>query len=114
MLYPFVFSCVVYPMIGLNRNFGAFVLFSVILTLNILTAQGIGLFISAIFMDVRQGQVLGSVWILGSMLISGYYIDPENTPGFVKPLRAISFIKVSTLSSHNFFNSLQTSDTHFF
>lgn len=94
MIYPFIFSCVVYPVVGFNSNFGSFVLFSVILTLNILTAQGVGLFISAIFMDVRQGQVLASIWILGSMLISGYYIDPENTPDFVKPIRSVSFIKV--------------------
>lgn len=95
MIYPTVFAVVVYYIIGLNPSFRSFILFIVILVLNVLTAQSVGLFVSAVMMDVRQGQVLASIWILGSMLISGYYIDPDNVPEFVEPIRAISFIKVS-------------------
>lgn len=98
MIYPAFFGVVVYFTIGLNPSFGAFILFLVILVLNVLTAQSVGLLISAVMMDIRQAQIFGAIWILTSMLVSGYYIDPENTPSFVSPLRAISFIRVRPIS----------------
>ena len=94
-IYPIFFSIVVYFIIGLNPSFVSFVLFTFILTLNVLAAQGVGLLVSALVMDVRQGQVIASIWILSSMLISGYYINPDNTPSFLMWLRALSFIRVS-------------------
>lgn len=93
-IYPTIFALIAYFTIGLNPSFVSLLLFTIILVLNVLTAQSVGLFISAIVMDVRQAQVLGSVWILTSMLISGYYIDPDNVPSFVLPFRVLSFIKV--------------------
>lgn len=98
MIYPTFFSVVIYFSIGLNPSFVSFILFVIILVLNVLTAQSVGLLISAVMMDVRQAQVLASIWILTSMLISGYYIDPDNTPSFVSPLRALSFIRVCPFS----------------
>lgn len=94
MMYPALYSIVVYFTIGLNPYFPSFLLFTIILVLNVLCAQSMGLLISAIVMDVRQAQVVASIYILSSMLLSGYYIDPENFPSFVSPLRNISFIKV--------------------
>lgn len=95
MIYPTVFSLVTYFTIRLNPHISSFILFLVVLILDVLTAQSIGLLISALVMDVRKAQVIGSIWILSSMLVSGYYIDPENTPDFVKPFRQLSFLKVS-------------------
>lgn len=53
--------------------------------------------ISAILVNIQEAQVLGSIWILTSMLIGGYYIDSENIPAFIRPLRYMSHIKVSSL-----------------
>ncbi|CAN8076591.1 unnamed protein product [Agarophyton chilense] len=95
MLTPIVFSSIVYWVVGLNPKISAFVLYIVVLVLDVLVAQSVGLLVSALFMDIKQAQVLASMWILSSMLISGYYIDPDNTPGIVQPFRYLSFIKYS-------------------
>lgn len=100
MITPIFFSAIIYWTIGLNPNFVPFLLFTIILVLDVLVGQSIGLLVSALFMEVRQSQVLGSMWILSSMLISGYYIDPNNTPDVVKPLRYMSFLKVRLANIH--------------
>lgn len=67
--------------------------------LNVLVALSLGVVISAILVDVKEAQVLASVWILTSMLVGGYYINSENVPAFLRPFRYISFIKVSLRNS---------------
>lgn len=94
VLYPAIYSSVVYYMVGLNPAFVSYLLFAVILILSCLTAQSVGIFVSACMMDVKQAQAIGTVWILGSMLTSGYHIDPDNMPKFVRPLCYLSFPKV--------------------
>ena len=92
-VYPIVFSSIVYYSAGLNPDIRCFFLFMLILILSVLTAQGVGLLISAAVMDFRTGQVMATMWVLISMLISGYYINPNNTPSFITWLRNFSFIK---------------------
>ena len=94
MLYPVLYSAGVYFVVGLNPSIQSFSLFTVILVTNVLAAQSIGLLVSTLLMNVREAQVLGTLWILGSMLTSGYHVDPDNTPSFVLPFRYLSFIKV--------------------
>lgn len=94
MLYPTAFTFLVYFTVSLNLSARAFFVFLGILILTVLTAQSIGLLISAAVMNVKKAQVLASYWILSSMLASGYYIRPESIPKFLRPFRALSFIKV--------------------
>ena len=94
MVYPLIYTSIVYYAIGLNPYFPSFLLFLIILILTVLAAQSVGLFISAVMMDVRQAQVAASLTLLFSMLVSGYYVNPDNIPDFVRPLRYFSFIKV--------------------
>lgn len=93
MIYPIIFSFVVYWIIGFKATFWAFLTFVVILILLVLAAHSIGLAVSAAVMDVRKGQVLSSVIILTSMLISGFYVNNENVPSFIRPFRYLSFIR---------------------
>lgn len=64
------------------------------LILNVLASQSLGIFVSAVFLHVKEAQVVGSVWILASMLVGGYYIDNQNVPEFLKPFRWLSYLKV--------------------
>lgn len=95
MFYPTFFSAVMYYAAGLNPYFPSFVLYTVTLVLNVLTAQGVGLLISALLMDVRKAQVFGTLTVLSSKLLSGYFVNPDNIPSFAEPLRYLSFIKYS-------------------
>lgn len=93
MLYPLAFSISAYWLTGMNENFVRFVIFTLILILIVIVSQSIGLALSAAVLDVRKAQVIAAVIVLGSMLIGGYYVDPENLPRFIKPLRYLSYIK---------------------
>lgn len=68
-------------------------MFLIISSLNVLVGQGLGMLLSAIFMDIRNAQVLASTLILISLVSSGYLIDPENVPAYMKFLGYISPIK---------------------
>ncbi|CDF34030.1 unnamed protein product [Chondrus crispus] len=101
-VYPLFFAAATYFIVGLNPFFLSFLLFTIVLVLNVLTAQSVGLFISAVVMDVRHAQIVGSIWVLTSMLTAGYYIDPDNVPPFVLPFRVLSFIKVRCIQLYLF------------
>lgn len=98
---PFIFSLMVYWSTGLNPYFTTFLLFVIVMMLNVLVSQSVGLLLSAVFMDIRKAQLVASLWIISSMLVSGYHIDPDNTPQFAKPLRFLSFIKVRIVYRFN-------------
>lgn len=93
VFYPVIFATATYFTVGLNPNIRAFIVFVVITSLNVLVGQGLGMLMSAIFMDLRNAQVLASTLILISLVSSGYLIDPENVPTFMKFLGYISPIK---------------------
>jgi ABC-type multidrug transport system ATPase subunit len=94
-IYPTIFSLIVYWVVGFNPGGGPFIVFLIILIAVVLTSQSFGLAISAALLDVRRAQVLASCLILSSMLMAGYYINNENIPGFVRPLRYLSYLKYS-------------------
>lgn len=95
IFYPICFSIVVYFSAGLNPDVRAFLMFMLICSLNVLVGHGLGMIVSAIFLDVRNAQVLASTLILLSLVSSGYLIDPDNVPVFMKPLNFLGVIKYS-------------------
>lgn len=92
-VYPLLFSIFVYYIIGLNPRVSVFLAFCGIMVLQVLAAQSIGLFISAVIKDVKEAQVLGSVWVLMSMLVGGFYINSDNIPSFLRYLSWLSYLK---------------------
>lgn len=94
LLYPALFSLVAYWMAGLRSSAGAFALHLFILALVVLTAQSIGLFVSASVRNVKLAQVLGSLTVLLALLAGGYYVNNNTLPGWIAWVKTFSFIKV--------------------
>jgi ABC-type transport system involved in multi-copper enzyme maturation permease subunit len=92
-IYPIVFAVITYYAIRLNEDFVRFLVFMLILVLVVLASQSMGLAISALLLDIRRAQVVTSVIILATMLISGFYVLEENVPTVVRPLKVLSFIR---------------------
>jgi energy-coupling factor transporter ATP-binding protein EcfA2 len=92
-LYPGIFSVIVYYVVGFNASGRAFVVFVVVLMISVLTSQSVGLAISASMMSVKRAQVLSMCIILAALLMSGYYVSNANIPGFIRPLRYLSYMK---------------------
>lgn len=95
MLYPLFSTVIIYYLTGLNPDIRAFVLFNVIIVLHCLTAHSIGLFLSALFMNDRRAQLAGQLWVIFSLLVCGYLLDPGNFPTSIRFFQDLSFIRVS-------------------
>lgn len=95
MCYPIFFAVVSYFSTGINPDVRAFFLYVLIIILNVSVATSIGLFVSSVMMNASQAQVICSAWTLISLVTSGYILDPDNIPGFLKFTRYLSFMRVS-------------------
>ncbi|XP_009586692.1 ABC transporter G family member 21-like [Nicotiana tomentosiformis] len=89
LVLPTIFVTVTYWMGGLKPSFLTFMLTLLIILLNVLVSQGLGLALGAILMDVKQATTLSSVLMLVFLLASGYYI--QHIPIFINWLKYISF-----------------------
>lgn len=89
LVLPTIFVTVTYWMGGLKPKFVTFILTLLIILLNVLVSQGLGLALGAILMDVKQATTLSSVLMLVFLLASGYYI--QHIPTFINWLKYISF-----------------------
>lgn len=89
LVLPTIFVTVTYWMGGLKPSLVTFVLTLLIVLLNVLVSQGLGLALGAILMDVKQATALASVAMLVFLLVGGYYI--HHMPAFIAWLKYISF-----------------------
>jgi ABC-type multidrug transport system permease subunit len=89
LVLPTIFVTTTYWMGGLKPSLVTFVLTLLIILLNVLVSQGLGLALGAILMDMKQATTLSSVTMLVFLLVSGYYI--QHIPPFIAWLKYISF-----------------------
>lgn len=89
LVLPTIFVTITYWMGGLKPSLITFTLTLAIVLLNVLVAQGLGLALGAVLMDVKQATTFSSVLMLVFLLASGYYI--QHIPLFIDWLRYISF-----------------------
>lgn len=89
LVLPTIFVTISYWMGGLRPSMVTFALTLLIVLFNVLVAQGLGLALGAILMDVKQGTTLASVTMLVFLLAGGYYI--QHIPGFMAWLKYVSF-----------------------
>ncbi|XP_059648636.1 ABC transporter G family member 21 [Cornus florida] len=89
LVLPTIFVIVTYWMGGLKPSIVNFTLTLLIILFNVLVAQGLGLALGAILMEVKQATTLASVTMLVFLLASGYYI--QHIPPFIAWLKYISF-----------------------
>lgn len=95
LFYPTFFVVATYFTVNFSPSATAFFLHSLTLLLSVTASLSLGVVISAVLTNVKESQVFASVWILSSMLLSGYYIESENIPAFLRWVRHISYIKFS-------------------
>lgn len=89
LVLPTLFTAITYWMGGLKPCVPTFLLTLLIVLLNVLVSQGLGLALGAILMDVKQGTTLASVTMLVFLLAGGYYI--QHIPVFIRWLKYVSF-----------------------
>ena len=93
LFYPLLFTLIWYWSVGLNPSLVSFLLHTLTVTLTVSVSFSVGIVLSAIFVNAKEAQVIGTTVILASMLFGGYYIPMSNLPKFLRYLTHISYIK---------------------
>ncbi|MEW5311333.1 MAG: hypothetical protein WDW38_003059 [Sanguina aurantia] len=90
VLFPVVFSAIVYWFGGLRLSGGAFIANMLILILVTLIAQSWGLLFGGSFMDPKLAQTVTTVVMLTFLLIGGFYV--RSIPVWIGWIKYLSFI----------------------
>ncbi|KAL5545656.1 hypothetical protein UlMin_005343 [Ulmus minor] len=89
LILPVLFLLVVYFMAGLKLSASPFFFSMLTVFLCIIAAQGLGLAIGAILMDLKKATTLASVTVMTFMLAGGFFVD--RVPIFISWIRYLSF-----------------------
>lgn len=89
LVLPTAFVTISYWMGGLKPSLSTFLLTLLVVLLNVLVSQGLGLALGAVLMDIKQATTLSSVTMLVFLLAGGYYI--QHIHPFIAWLKYISF-----------------------
>ncbi|KAI3997521.1 hypothetical protein MKX01_008128 [Papaver californicum] len=89
LFLPVLFLLIVYFMAGLRLSVAPFVLSMLVVFLSIVAAQGLGLAIGAMLMDVKKASTLASITAMTFMLAGGFFI--KRVPVFISWIRYTSF-----------------------
>lgn len=102
---PTIFLIIVYWASGLKPDVVTFFATFLVLLLNVLVADGLGLALGALFMDLRIATTLGTIIMVASMIVSGFFVKHVPT--------TISWIKYLFVGYHTFklFVDIQFSKT---
>lgn len=93
ILFPIIFSAIVYPMLGLWVSFDKFLVFCLAIILCAQAAMGLGYMVSTAAGSVNVALAVGPIAILPIMLFGGLYISLDQIPSFLRWLKDISFFK---------------------
>lgn len=88
LVLPTVFVIITYWMAGFKHNVINFLWTLAVVLYNVLVAQGLGLTLGAVVMDLKSATTLGSVIMLTFLLAGGYYV--QHVPIFIGWIKYIS------------------------
>lgn len=86
---PLVFMVIIYFMGNLRHSVITFACTVLTIFLTVVTAQGLGLFIGAMMMDVQKATTFASVVVLAFMLTGGFFV--QHIPPFIAWMKYLSF-----------------------
>lgn len=93
ILTPCLFGVIVYWTVGLNPDFGKFLLFLLTLILIYNASSGYSLIISASFSDKQLAVTLTPVLIIPFMLFAGFFVSSSQIPVYLKEFEYLSIFK---------------------
>jgi len=84
LLLPFLYITITYWMVGLNYTFQNYIIFLGIIFLSTILGTSMGLALGATVIDTKKAVTFSAVAVLGSMLLGGFYIKPDNMPIWIR------------------------------
>ncbi|TKW22478.1 hypothetical protein SEVIR_4G231000v4 [Setaria viridis] len=90
VVYPVLFTAVLYFMAGLRRTPACFSLTLLATLLVVFTSQGTGELLGAAILSVKRAGVMASLVLMLFLLTGGYYV--QHIPAFIRWLKYVSFM----------------------
>ena len=97
---PIILGAIVYPMCGLDANWGSFWKFILILVLFNLAAAAVCLFIGIVFKDNGVASLIGSLTMLFSLLFAGLLLNRNTIPKSASWLQSVSYPTGSRVNAY--------------
>uniref|UniRef100_A0A7S2TIU1 ABC transporter domain-containing protein n=1 Tax=Lotharella oceanica TaxID=641309 RepID=A0A7S2TIU1_9EUKA len=95
IINPSAFVIVTYWMTDLHDSVGTFFLYWLLLLINVEFASSTGMLVSASQTSPKKALVTVSTLVLTSMLLGGFYVNPDNIPIWLRWVRWLSFVTYS-------------------
>ena len=92
LVYPYMFTLIVYFSANLKRTASAFFLFAVLLSMQVMVAQSLGYWLSSMVMDFAQLAVMAALWMVGTILVAGFFIPISKMHVWFRWIRYLSFV----------------------
>ncbi|KAL6046864.1 ABC2 type transporter superfamily protein [Balamuthia mandrillaris] len=93
LIYPIIFSTIVYWMVGLQADAGKFIVFMLFMELCSLTATSLALMISTLCRTVSLAITMLPITMEVCRLFGGFFLPPAKLPSYFSWLDALSFVK---------------------
>lgn len=90
---PMIFSCIVYWMVGFQKNGSKFIIFVVFMILTQLAATSLALMISAICRTTDLSVTVLPMALEVNRLFGGFFLSPKSLPKYFAWLDALSYVK---------------------
>jgi ATP-binding cassette subfamily G (WHITE) protein 2 len=90
---PMIFSCIVYWMVGFQKNGSKFMIFMVFMILTQLAATSLALMISAICRTTDLSVTVLPMALEVNRLYGGFFLSPKSLPKYFAWLDALSYVK---------------------
>lgn len=92
-ILPPIFSATIYYVVGLNPDKRGLLLFLMLSVVDFVQKQGIGMVVSACFMDTCKALAGKRLYVIVALVLCGYIINPGNVTAVVRPLVYGSIVK---------------------
>ncbi len=109
VVYPAIFGTITYWMVGLKDDFGAYVIFTVVIVLITNIAQSLG-FLVSVALDLQKAITLFPVTAIPALLVGGLFLSVDSIPDYFIWLQYISFFFYAFMSLA--INEFQDRDFH--
>lgn len=93
IISPVIFSCIVYWMVGFQRNGSKFMIFMVLMVLCQLAATSLALMVSAICRTTDLSVTVLPMVLEVNRLFGGFFLAPSSLPQYFVWLDALSYVK---------------------
>mmetsp|Transcript_12407 Transcript_12407/g.21004 ORF Transcript_12407/g.21004 Transcript_12407/m.21004 type:complete len:659 (+) Transcript_12407:234-2210(+) len=95
IIFPFIFSVIVYWMVGLNPQAGCFFIFFVIVMLVSMVASSYTSFVGTLTGNAKVAQAVSPIFIVIMLIFGGFFINTNSIPVYFIWLQYLSFFKYS-------------------